>query len=746
MQAIFLQLLNMSITASWLVLAVIILRFVFKNAPKAFRVILWALVGIRLICPFSVGSSLSLIPSAQTVPVENLYTEIPVIESGIPVINEVVNAAIEDRIAEEKGEQLNSNVGAANDESKIAAVNPVVNITQIASAAWVIGMAGLLLYTAASYFRIHRKVREAAPFAENIWLCDHIATPFILGVIRPRIYLPSTMDERDMEYVIAHEKAHIKRHDHWWKPLGFLLLTIYWFNPVMWIVYVLLCRDIELACDEKVIREMGIESKKPYSEALINCSVPRRMIAACPLAFGEIGVKGRIKSVLNYKKPGFWVMVAAVIVYIGVSVCFLTDPVEELDADLQVLIDCEIASHHQSEESENYFCCLDWEVLGTKKSGNQTTVYLWVLYQEYSHNGGLTVESGSHIPTAITVDNDGDSYELVEYWIPRDGSYYEEDIRDKFPAYLWGKALNSQAYYDEQSAACDQLAQEYFAQQALGNQSDETTESTSVHESADDLIGMELPNLSTENVIRYVYNYSVDPIDPTIALNPDEQSFMFSFSGFSSFLCYGKYEITGDMLILRVYDGETVYKFKTVDDTYVFLESESSKVPRYKYSSSASGAVSPVPDGAVFEPEVTSETVLTKVPELVVVFENETIAAEKGPFDWSYDKGDGTWSSIIACGYFILEYAEDVNALELQSNDNLVVWLQFGGVDPDNITVGCWNLDEQNPEREEVEVNGLSFKLKAGNYVYEIDASWKLQERLFGGSAQYSFRTKNISE
>lgn len=164
-------------------------------------------------------------------------------------------------------------------------------------------------------------------------MCDRIDTPFILGVFRPRIYLPSNMSEQDVTYVLAHEQAHIKRHDHWWKPLGFALLTIYWFHPILWIAYVLLCRDIELACDEKVIKEMGIDIKKPYSDALINCSIPRRAITACPLAFGEVGVKERVKTVLNYKKPAFWIVLIAVIACVIVAVCFLTNPKDRQDKE-----------------------------------------------------------------------------------------------------------------------------------------------------------------------------------------------------------------------------------------------------------------------------------------------------------------------------------------------------------------------------------------------------------------------------
>lgn len=338
MSALFLRILNLSITAGWLVSAIILVRLAFKKIPKTFRVVLWAFVGIRLMFPFSFESVLSLIPSAETVPPEILYTDAPAIESGISVLNETVNPILSDKLAPTVG----------------ASVNPTQVVTEVVAHIWIMGMVFMAVYAVFSYLCVWRKVREAVPLEGNSWsvvhpsllptdktrwgdhfsslpannirLCDHISTPFILGVIHPRIYLPSTMSEQDMGYVIAHEKAHLKRRDHWWKPLGFLILTVHWFNPVLWVAYILFCRDIELACDEKVIRELGAESKKSYSDALINCSVPRRMIAACPLAFGEVGVKTRIKSVLNYKKPGFWIMVVGVVACIAVAVCFLSDP------------------------------------------------------------------------------------------------------------------------------------------------------------------------------------------------------------------------------------------------------------------------------------------------------------------------------------------------------------------------------------------------------------------------------------
>lgn len=310
MEAVFLKILNMSITAGWMVLAVIAVRLLLKKAPKWIAVLMWGLAGIRLVCPLSLESIFSLIPSAETVPGNILYTDTPEIHSGVAAVNSVVNPILSESLAPAVG----------------ASVNPMQVIVRIASVVWMVGIGAMLLYTAVSYLRIHKKVKEAVPFQENIWLCDYVDTPFILGVLRPRIYLPSAMGEGDMEYVIAHEKAHLKRHDHWWKPLGFLLLAVYWFQPILWIAYILLCRDIELACDEKVIRDMGTEHKKPYSDALIHCSVPRSVIAACPLAFGEVGVKERVKSVLRYRKPAFWILAAAVIVCVAAAVCFLTNP------------------------------------------------------------------------------------------------------------------------------------------------------------------------------------------------------------------------------------------------------------------------------------------------------------------------------------------------------------------------------------------------------------------------------------
>ena len=313
MNELFLKIINMSISASWLVLAVLILRFVLKKAPKWINVLLWGIVAIRLICPFSFESTLSLIPSAETIPLNIGMDTTPTINSGISAINNAVNPII----------------GQSNTPMAGASVNLLQITIGIYEYIWIFGMIALALYTAISYWRLRRKVDTAVRYKDNIFQSENVSFPFVLGIIKPRIYLPFKMNGQYLEYVVAHQQAHICRKDHWWKPLGFLLLMIHWFNPLMWLAYVLLCRDIELACDEKVIKELGNEQRGDYTQALVACSVNRRMIVACPLAFGEVSVKERVKSVMNYKKPAFWVIIISVIVCVGVAVCFLTNPKQD---------------------------------------------------------------------------------------------------------------------------------------------------------------------------------------------------------------------------------------------------------------------------------------------------------------------------------------------------------------------------------------------------------------------------------
>ena len=310
MAQIFLQIFNMSVSASYLVLAVLLLRLLLKKAPKWLTTVLWGFVALRLICPFPIESVLSLIPSAQVVSPNIMTEEMPAIHTGISAANSILNPIISESFAPRPG----------------VSVNPLQILVPVCAAVWLAGALALLVYTMISYIRLKRTVATAVLYQDNIYQTEKVSSPFVLGIIKPKIYLPFRMSEQDVQQVVAHEKAHIRRKDHLWKPLGFGLLALYWFNPLMWVGYILLCRDIELACDEKVIKALNEDARANYSQALLACSVNRRRIAACPLAFGEVGVKERVKTVLNYKKPAFWLIGVSLIACVAVAVCFLTNP------------------------------------------------------------------------------------------------------------------------------------------------------------------------------------------------------------------------------------------------------------------------------------------------------------------------------------------------------------------------------------------------------------------------------------
>lgn len=315
MSEFFLNIVNMSISASWIVLAVIVLRMLFKKAPKWITVLLWSVVAVRLICPFSFESVMSLIPSAQTISPDIISGGAPAINSGVPAGNNAVNPV----------------AGGSFVPDTFVSTTPLQTWIHVLSIVWLVGVAVVLLYAVISYLRLKRKISTAVLLSGNIFQTENVVSPFVFGVVKPKIYLPFKVNEQYIEHVVAHEKAHIRRKDHWWKPLGFIILSIHWFNPLIWLSYILFCRDIELACDEKVIKELKTEQRADYSQALLDCSVNRRMIAACPLAFGEVDVKERVKSVLNYRKPAFWIVAAAVIAIAVLAVCFLTNPTTKRD-------------------------------------------------------------------------------------------------------------------------------------------------------------------------------------------------------------------------------------------------------------------------------------------------------------------------------------------------------------------------------------------------------------------------------
>lgn len=346
MAEIFQKALNMSIAAGWLILAVIALRLLLRRAPKRFRLLLWAVVGLRLALPWSIESALSLIPSAQTLP-EGIMLELaPVLDTGISALNGAINPGFTAAFTPELG----------------ASANPLQVLLPIAAALWMLGAAAMLLWALVSWLRLRKRVREAVRLEENVYECE-IASPFVLGLFRPRIYLPFSLENGERELVLAHERAHITAGDHIIKPLGWLLLAAHWYNPLVWLAYALFCRDIELACDERVVRGLSLSDRADYSQALLDLSRPRGGVRACPLAFGESSVKGRVKSVLSYKKPAFWLVLLAVVVCVGAAVCFLTDPKEEAepvdDGDGGVVISARLEENFPAQVLDYAFACTE---------------------------------------------------------------------------------------------------------------------------------------------------------------------------------------------------------------------------------------------------------------------------------------------------------------------------------------------------------------------------------------------------
>lgn len=322
MEMIFLNVFNRSLAAGWLILAVIVVRFLLKKAPRRLSCVLWAVVAVRLLCPFFPASSFSLIPSGETISAEAVrFAPAPAIDSGIPALNEALNPMIGERFAPAPG----------------TSVNPLYIWTAVAGIVWLVGVAVMAGYALLGSLRMRSVVREAVPLEsgaalpDNVWLCDAVRSPFILGIVRPKIYLPSGITREQMLCILAHEQAHVERLDHCLKPFGWLLLSVYWFHPLVWIAYMLFCRDLELACDEKVVGGMDLDGRKAYSHALLACSLQRKMIFSYPLAFGEIGVRERVKGILHYRKPAGWLAAVAVLACAAVAVCFLTDPKEKAD-------------------------------------------------------------------------------------------------------------------------------------------------------------------------------------------------------------------------------------------------------------------------------------------------------------------------------------------------------------------------------------------------------------------------------
>lgn len=462
MTELFLSFVNRSITAGWLILPVLCLRWCLRNfRSKDLICILWGLVGLRLALPFSLPTPFSLVPSVQTIPTDIMYAASPAIDTGLSTLNQAVNPMLSTSFSPDPS----------------ASANPLQIWLALAALIWVIGIALFALYALISLLRLRHRLAEAVPVGENVWVCDHIASPFLLGLMHPRIYLPSSLDPQTAASVIAHEHAHLMRRDPIWKAVGFVLLALYWFHPLVWMAYILFCRDMELACDARATRDFSPAERKTYAEALLACSLPHAGRSFCPLAFGEIGVKSRIRALLQGKKPSRLLVILTACVIVALAVCFLTDPAPSDPSESSTsalaltddVISDAILTHYNANSTEDLLCTESHIPLLTTYRQNddgslKVTAYLMVLYLELARDGDwFREQSGSHIPTALTfhVQPDG-SCTLTEYWEPGDGSLYAPEVRTRFPADIAERALDTQRYIDEQMKACYDQAIAYW--------------------------------------------------------------------------------------------------------------------------------------------------------------------------------------------------------------------------------------------------------------------------------------------
>lgn len=458
MSELFLKILNMSLVSSMLIVALIVLRPLLKKAPRALNCALWALVGIRLVCPFTFESFLSLIPDPEPVSkdtfaaFEAVTTDVWQIDMG-SVTNIISNT-------------LASPAGAS--------INPMQAISLVAAFIWAVGVSVMLIISLVSYFRLKKTLSASLTTDGCVFINDNIPSPFVLGFFKPKIYIPSFLTEYEKAYVIAHENAHIKRRDYLFKPLGYLILSLHWFNPFVWVAYILLCRDIESACDQKVISKMDNEEKKNYSEVLLKLSIPSRKLRACPVAFGEVGVKDRIKGVATYKKPAFWISAVAVLLVVVFALGFLTNPVsaetEKTCRSVDDAISAAIVENNKTKMSTARFCVENYVELKTITLRDDITAYIWAYYAEFEHESDSVKRCfESYMPVKVRLKNINDTYVLVEYATGSDRGDIEW-IKENFPSELYDSVLYTPGYGSDQKNAALKLAKDHFSVDTVINE------------------------------------------------------------------------------------------------------------------------------------------------------------------------------------------------------------------------------------------------------------------------------------
>ncbi len=510
---------NLSITASIAILAVLMLRLLLCKAPKRFSYLLWGIVLFRLLCPISFSSPVSLwnltdlsvkdsgelnyfssgnsftedssikTPAATDDPFshDSMVTEKKQLASADSVIDPHRNASVKSVMEQYKNNNFLSSGNTTFTNTFLFGI-PI----SLCFAIWLLGAICLAGSGIISALRLNSQLKCSMKIRENIYLADDIATPFVYGLLHPKIYLPSNLGEQEQSYIILHEQHHIHRRDHLLKLLAFAALCLHWFNPLVWLAFVLSGKDMEMSCDEAVMRKMNHDIKSEYAQSLLSLAVGRRRIIGSPLSFGENDIKSRIKNVMHYKKPKLIILAVAIIVCMIGTASLITNPTaanltgnllqsvkgfqdtmlvnkedaikkheQPLTAEEEKAIKNVIMKTNESDYPDEYdfACCnfINLETVSSEKDGQpMITYYGWEFYEEYKFfEDHMETVGGSHTPTAITFRLTDKGYKLEEYWFPGDGDDFYKDLQMKFPPSISsGIYVDSQNYVDRQVKDC----------------------------------------------------------------------------------------------------------------------------------------------------------------------------------------------------------------------------------------------------------------------------------------------------
>ncbi|MBR4099686.1 MAG: M56 family metallopeptidase [Clostridia bacterium] len=739
MADIFLKVVNMSISAGWIVLAVLLLRILLKKAPKWINVFLWGIVGARLVFPFSIESVMSLIPSAETISMVPDAPR-PHFESGVTIVDNQVNDYLQGYYFE----------GVSRPTGHF------LDITTILAIAWLIGIAVLLIYTAISYLRLRKRVKTAVLYKDNIFQSENVASPFVLGIISPKIYLPFNMSGQDIEHVIAHEQSHIYRKDYLWKPLGFFILSIHWFNPLVWLGYVILCRDIELACDERVIKELDTEQKADYSAALLSLSINRRMIAACPIAFGEVGVKNRIKAVLNYKKPAFWLIAVAVILSIIAGVCFLTNPKTMPKKAENYAVNCYNVGAKCNDVVYEYLYGdleADTPSIFVKWTNNTNDELCFgTQYLIYKDNEILKPKSEIAFDSILCVVKSGKSksenYDLSAYEFKKNQIYTLEKT-----FYL---ASNPEQKYKASVSFSINETYSFVGKQYAGEKVVYENGSYSLIITEDNIPQFVISKPQMAFSKLDASSNSWERIDYLQRIKLEKANFDELFTneiwdnGYSAskirennLEAFSAFDLKGRMYYLLEQKNGDIYIAQsgtvTSDFRWLFKMRETQET---------------------ITEEVIRDEVIKEAPEMVVVSDDIGITALQGTTDWTYEADNGKAVTTVADSMHPLQAKKfmpvlDIVPTQFSYDDPLSARIQFNVKNtksvrtmlPDEVYVHCWDEScwgNAGAKSEEIKVNIVNgnffFKLKDGNYIYEVTAHWRSAKK-YSGTSTYSFYT-----